>query len=451
MKYSIGIIIVLFLSKLSQGQNVNPADLHMDSLSHDTLTIETAIATALQNNYDIQIARNDSIIAAINYSYRNAAFLPTVNAGTTLLTNASSQNATFQSGDVSKSIHTNNTNANLSGTWVLFNGFRMFVNRSRMKELLDLGSLTAKNQVINTIADVITTYYDIVRQEQQLRNVREQMQLSLDQLKLAQYKFDIGTGIKPDVLQAQIDYNQFRASEINQIAVIEQRKQALDILMNVSQSINYEVTDAIPINMDLTLGDLLNDLIQQSPTLQIGRKNIDVAQTEVKLAKTGYFPTISLTGAYNFSRTNNSVVLNPNSPLANTNHGFNYGLTASIPIFNQFSVKQQVKLAEANVDFQKLIYDKQRLTITDSVINAYRSYDAQKKIVALGDSSIAWARENLNIARERYRVGITNFIELRTAEQNLEQTQTTQITARYSLKLAETQLLRLRGELLRRQ
>lgn len=440
MKEGLIVLIILFFAGNTQAQ--------------DTLTIEQAVATALQNNYDIQIARNDSIIAAVNYSYRNAAFLPTLNANGTLLTNNNTLSQTYETaGTKTRSgIRSGNTNAGVSANWLVFNGFRMFINRSRLGQLLELGSLTAKNQVVNTIADVIRSYYNIVRQEQQLRNIEEQLTVLADQLKLAQYRFELGAGIKPDVLQAQIDFNQQKAAQINQQTVILQAKQTLALLMNVSQNANFEVTDSIPVQTDLTLSDLLNGLEQASPALQVARQNIAVAKTDVKLARSNLFPSLSIVTAYNFARTSNNAVINPNfQPLSNINRGFNYGLTASVPIFNQFSVRQQIKVARVNVDYQQLLYDRQKLVVNDSLLNTYRNYQAQQQIVAMGDSSIAWARENLNIARERYRLGVTNFIELRQAEQNLEQTQTTLITARYNLKLAETELLRLKGDLLRKQ
>src|SRR5438067_1504363 len=108
------------------------------TFAQDTITIEQAIATALQNNYDIRLARNDSIIAAVNFSYRNVAFLPTLNANGTLLFNNNSQSQTY-SGNVVKSrtgILSNNANAGLSTTWVLFNGFKMFIYRTRLGQLL---------------------------------------------------------------------------------------------------------------------------------------------------------------------------------------------------------------------------------------------------------------------------------------------------------------------------
>src|SRR5579875_2466909 len=86
---------------------------HITLFAQDTLTIEQALATALQNSYDIRIARNDSVVAALNYSYRNAAFLPQVNASGTMLLNNNAQSQTFEGGTVKtrSGIRTGNTNA----------------------------------------------------------------------------------------------------------------------------------------------------------------------------------------------------------------------------------------------------------------------------------------------------------------------------------------------------
>src|SRR4051794_37220164 len=86
MKWSIGLIVLLGFTSNTNAQ--------------DTLTIEQAIATALQNNYDIQLAQNDSLIAAINYSYRNAAFLPQVNANAAIVANNNSQKQTYSDNTV---------------------------------------------------------------------------------------------------------------------------------------------------------------------------------------------------------------------------------------------------------------------------------------------------------------------------------------------------------------
>ena len=62
------------------------------------LTLEEAIATALQNNYDIQLSKNDSMVAALDYSYRNAAFLPTLNGLASTTWNDNNQRQTLADG-----------------------------------------------------------------------------------------------------------------------------------------------------------------------------------------------------------------------------------------------------------------------------------------------------------------------------------------------------------------
>lgn len=418
-------------------------------VAQDSLTVEQAVAYALRNNYDILLSREDSAIAAINYEYRNAAFLPRLNATGTYLINNNNQKQTLADGSEKErtGIRSNNFNAAINLNWTVFDGFRMFLLRDQLDLAVQQGNLVVKTAVINTVANVITTYYDIVRQQQQLRNVEEQMQLSADRLRLAQYRFDIGVGIKPDVLQAQIDFNNAKASQFNQQALIDQRRQTLNQLMNAAVSATYKVSDTIPVKTDLVLANILSNLT--TPELQLSRVNIEAARLDVQLAKSARYPTVSLNSAYNFNRTSNNQVINQFSPLFNLNRGFNYGITATIPIFNNFSVRQQIRQAELAVRYQELRYESQSAVLNTNLLNAFRSYESQRQVVETLDSNVTVARENLFIERERYRLGRTTFIELRQAEENISTTITNLINARYNLKVAETELLRLRGELVR--
>lgn len=419
--------------------------------AQDSLTIEQAIAYTLQNSYDILLARNDSLVAAINYDLRNAAFFPTVNSTGNLLYNNNAQRQTLADGSERNRTGIKSTNlANaVSVNLTLFDGFRMFIQRSGLDVALRQGSLTIKNAVTNTVATVINTYYDIVRQKQQLRNVEEQILLAADRLRLAQYRFDIGVGIKPDVLQARIDLNNNKAAQVTQQVLIAQRKQTLNQLMNFAPAADYKVSDTIPVQTNLVLGSLLNDVVNTSPQLLSARANIDAAALQVRLAKADRFPVLSALGAYNFSRTSNSAVVNPFSPLFNLNRGFNYGFSVSIPILNNFGVRRQIRQAQLAVSFTEQQYQNQELLVNTGLQTSFLSYEGQKQAVTILDSNIVLARENLFIEKERYRLGRTTFIELRQAEENVSTTITNLINARYNLKLAETELLRLRGDLVR--
>ncbi|RYZ50962.1 MAG: hypothetical protein EOO14_18610 [Chitinophagaceae bacterium] len=219
--------------------------------------------------------------------------------------------------------------------------------------------------------------------------------------------------------------------------------------MNIGRDAGYKVSDTIPVETEIVLGTLLNNLSLSSPDLQLARTNIRAAELEVALAKSSRYPTVQIVSAYNFNRTSNNQVINPFSPLFNLNKGFNYGITATIPILNNFTVRQQIRQAQLAVNFQELQYRNQEAILNTNILNAYRDYDAQKQVVQTLDTSVVLARENLFIERERYRLGRTTYIELRQAEENVSTILTNLINARYNLKLAETELLRLRGELVR--
>ena len=197
------------------------------SYAQRILTVEEAVANALQKNYDIILSRNDSTIAAIDYSYKNAVFLPQLNATAGTLWNNNSQKQTLADGTKrdKSGLKSNNITSQIALNWTLFDGLKMFVLRDKAEQLLEFGELEIKNQVVNTVATVINNYYNIVRQKQQLRSIEEQMSIDSERVRLAQYRLDVGVGIKPDLLQSKIDLNAQKAAQLQQQALIEQLKE----------------------------------------------------------------------------------------------------------------------------------------------------------------------------------------------------------------------------------
>lgn len=423
-----------------------------DVHAQELLTPEEAIATALQNNYEIRLSRNDSIISAIDYSYANAAFYPRLNANGGLIFNNNNQKQKLADGSDRKAngVKSTNVNAQIALNWVLFDGLKMFATRDKLKEYLLLGDLIIKKQIIDIVADVLKTYYNIVRQKQQLKAVEEQMQLNRDRLKLAEIKLEVGLGIKPDVLQAKLDLNAQISTQLKQQTLITQLKGDLNRLMAVDKGINYEVLDSIHIDTTLTLVDIKTNIAEISPGLLLTRKNIDIANITLRERRAERLPAVSFNSAYNFSKTNNNTVINPFSPLYNLNKGFNYGLTANIPIFNNYISRRNIKLAQADIDYRRLTLENQTSLLVTNVENTFRTYELQKKQLALEDSNIVLAKENVFIAYERYKQGVTTFLELREAQKSLEDAYNRLIAARYDTKVAETELLRLRGDLVRK-
>ena len=420
------------------------------------LSLQDAISIALENNYDIRLAESDSALLALDYSYRNAVYLPRLNANLGTTWNNNNQQQEFSDGtDRKGDVVTHNINASVTLNWTLFDGLRMFALRDKAEQFAKLGQLEVKNQVVNTIAEIINTYYIIVRQKQQLIAIDEQMSINQTRVDLSKRRLDIGLGTKQEYLQSQIDLNEQKSAKLHQETYIRELKVRLNQRMNPvaegqqDMTTDYEVTDSIPINFQLTLEEIQENFEQNSPLLQINRKNIDIAGISIKEIKAERYPVVQFNSAYNYSLTNNDVALNPFLPLSNQNRGFNYGFSAAIPILNYRNTDRLVKQAELNYGYQQLYYASEVSRLNLNVINAYDTYVLQKNALALEEENILLAKENVNITLETYRLGTSTFIQLREAEQSLEDAYDRLIAARYNAKVAETELLRLKGELVK--
>ena len=415
------------------------------------LAVEEAIANALANNYDIQLRKNDSTVFAIDNSYARAAFLPRLNATTGVLFNNNNQKQRLADGTVKQQsgIRSDNITSSIALNWTVFDGFKMFATRDRLAELVKLGELNIKNQVVNTIADVITNYYNIVRQKQQLKAIEEQMGLNEERLKQADKKLSVGLGAKPDVLSAKTDLNAQKAALLQQQTLIGQLKEQLNLLMASPYNTDYEVADSIPINNDLAVTDVLNAAETNNPALLAAKQNITIANLALAERKAERFPVVTLNSAYNFGQTDNRTVLNTFTPLYNRNIGFNYGISATIPIFNAFNTRRQMQQAKLTIDNYKLQYDQLKATNQILISNAFKTYELQKKTLALEEENILLAKENVFIAMERFRLGISTTVELRETQKTLADSYDRLIAARYNTKVAETELLRLKGDLVK--
>ena len=331
----------------------------------------------------------------------------------------------------------------------MFDGLKMFATRDKLEEFVKLGELGIKQQIVNTIASVITNYYAIVRQKQQLKAINDQIQLSAERVKLAQYKLDIGVGAKPDVLQSKVDLNAQKAAYLSQETIMSQLREQLNQLINIEPESKYLVSDTILINMNVSLGDIQESLENNNPDLLMAQKNIDIARLVLKERKADRFPTVSLNSGYTFNRTNNKATVNPFQPLFSRNFGRNLGFTIAVPILNNFTTKRLIKQSALDIQYQQLFFENQKSILNLNVINAYKDYELQKRALALEEENIVLAKENVAIVFEVYKLNSTTLIQLKEAQKSLEDAQTRLINTRYNTKLAETELLRLKGEIIK--
>ena len=174
-----------------------------------SLTLEDAVKTAIENNFNIRIAQNNAVIQGVNNTRGNAGMLPDValNFGQTFNINNTKQelaNGEIRQGNGAQS---RNLNANVQANWTVFDGMRMFVTKDRLEQIENFGKINLQLQIENTISDVMSTYYAIEHQMRRIETIHQAIGISRDRLALAKLKKEAGTGSGIPVLQAEVDIN----------------------------------------------------------------------------------------------------------------------------------------------------------------------------------------------------------------------------------------------------
>lgn len=421
------------------------------TFGQEEVSLEQVISLALEKGYDVRLSRNLSESAETNKNYAWGAFVPQINAVGSTLRNSNEQELRFQetSRNNSGKAESKNVSASVQLQWLLFDGTRMFATRERINAIAEQGELVVKGQMVNTIATIITSYYNIVRQKQQLKATQEQMSVSEERVKLAERKLQVGTGIKPELLQARVDFNAQRTLVLAQESMITQLKEQLNALVGLQLPTVYDVADTIIIDLDLKPEQLSQNVENTNFDLRARREEMRISNLSLRERRAEYLPFLTFNAAYNYSKTDNIRLINPFSSLYSQQNGYNYGFTLSVPILTNFNTRRLNQLAKIDVTRQTLLYDQLKTNIDVSLKNVYVAYDNAKKILIIEEETIGLAKENVFIALEGFKRGVTTYIELRTAQQSLADAYNRLILARYNAKSAETELLRLSGGLLK--
>lgn len=425
--------------------------LHITVKGQQMITLQEAIAAGLNKNYDILLAGNDSAAAAADQHYIYGAFLPNINvaAGTLWSTSAQKQKYDTRDDVEGSGIKTDNINAAINLNWTLFDGLKMFATKQKVEQLYDLGRINLKNQVVNTTAEIINNYYLIVRQKQLLKAIEEQMSINEERVKLADRKLSVGLGTKPELLQAKVDLNAQKAAHLEQQTTMIQMKEQLNQLTGMQLPAVYEVADSIPLDTDINISDIQSTVETSNPTILQALKNADIARLSLKETKASRWPVVSFVSAYSFTRNENQNNISPFAPTFSRNKGYNLGFTASIPILNNLSVNRNIRQAKLDVEYQDIAVSKQKSLVNIWIKVAYNSYQYQLTALQLEEENIALAKENVMIALERFRQGVSTYLELREAQKSLQDAYDRLIAARYNTKVSETELLRLKGDIVR--
>ncbi|WP_291404411.1 TolC family protein [Daejeonella sp.] len=413
--------------------------------AQEKLSLEQAVQIALENNFDIKLTKNNVEQAKNNFNRANAGMLPVVTGNFSTNNTVSNTKQTLSSGVTQERNGARNSNLVYGPVinWQVFDGFQMFARYDRLKELELLGEANLKLTIQNTLADVINNYYDLVSQQQQIKALNEALTISQLRLKNSNNRFKIGKAAKLEVLAASVDLNTDTTNLLRQLDLYRSTKIKLNELLAREIKADFVVSDSIIIGNNLLFADLQSSASQLNPNLQTALINRRIAEINLKQVKANRYPVINLNSGYNFNQSTSELGFARTS----TGRGLNYGLTASVNIFNGYLQKRNEKNASLEIENSRIQYDKVNQNIVSQLTSLYQTYQTNLELVRLEQENLAVAKQNMDITLEKFKIGSVAPLEFREAQRNYINANARFTNSQFEAKLAEIALLQLSGKL----
>ena len=408
------------------------------------LTLQAAIDSALKQNLDLAIARTDIEAAAILNHISVAGGIPTVSGTLNSQEQVTAVNQKLNSGqEINRSsAASNTTQIGVTASMLVFNGWRVVATKKRLEELQKLTEAQLAVQIQNVIAQVMVSYYDVVRQGDYLSTLNYSLQLAQDRLRIFQVRKDVGLANNADIFQAQIDANAILQNIAAQQLVLSQAKVDLMSLMD-SKDTSFIISDTIIVDPSLKFDSILA-YIQNHPEVQAAAQQVKVNEQLVKEIAAQRYPAVRVNAGYNFNRNQNAAGLT----LLNQSYGPFLGLNVQVPIFNGGATKRQKRAAEYDVTAAALQKENVLLSLNNSALRSYQAYVNTLQQLQKERENYELSKKLVDLTIQRFNLNVATIIEVREAQRSFEETGFRLVNLSYAAKAAEIELRRLSNQLL---
>ena len=418
----------------------------LPSYAQDSLLlVQDAVKFAIKNNFGIIISKNEIEIGSINNNWANAGAVPVISATANKAVGVNNLQQKLSNGTVTEKngSSTQNFNAGIAVNWRVFDGFKMFATKEKLEELERNGEYAFRKTLNETVYNVVISYYNIVTLKEQLKATQEQIALYDDRFFLARRRFEIGTGAKYEVLEAQVDLNEQRSNLLSLQNSIAIAKSSLNNLIGKKPDTSYSVIDTIIVQPLPLYEDAQNKIASQNPDILLASSNLAILIQTRKEINADRLPVISLNGFYNFVRNRNGAGFT----LLNQTYGPSGSIGISVPLFNGGLVKKQVQITDIQIKNQNISISQTKNDLETTLNNSYINYSNALKAIDLEKNNLILATENIMIARERYRMLNITSVELRQIQISYNAVKNRLYNALYQAKVAEAGIALLMGDI----
>lgn len=405
------------------------------------LTLTDAIQVALKNSLDIQLAKNTLEISSINNHIGIAGGLPTVTATANDNEQIISINQKFS--DASRNTTRNNVGSNnlslgVTGTMLLFNGYRVVTTKKRLNELVQQNEHLVNVQVQNTMAAVATRYFDIVRQQEFIKTIEQSISVFQKRLDILLARKEAGLSNNADIFQARLDLNAQIQQKQSQQLIIEQGKTDLLNLLFLNPDSTISISDTIIVEKNILLENIKSQL-KNNPQVLSAEQQITINSLIEKETSALRMPSLRANTGYNFNNTKSGAGF----ALLNQSYGPFLSINLSIPIYNGTVFKRQQQIASINSKNAALQKETLVQTLETGAVRTYQAYRNALQQLETEVENYKLSMQLLDLVLKRFELNQATIIDVRQAQQSFEAVGFRMVNLNFTAKLAEIEMKRL--------
>ena len=414
--------------------------------AQNTITLEQAIASALKNNYGIQLVQYEKQLSDLQNYAGNAGMLPTISATATYNTELTNSEQQYFSGDTRSATNAGSTllDAGVYLNYTVFNGFGMFATKDKLEEIAALGELKLRQQMEETVFNLMMSWYQLVQLDHAKNVADSTIYLSNQRYQIAKSKESVGAASGLDVLQAFVDLNADSSAFINLELKIKNLKAEINQMMGSAPGNEFTFQDNINVDPSILIGDVKVKADQNNIDILLAQKDEQIVNLQVKEFKSYLYPTLDLTGGYGYLKsTSESGFVE-----SNLSYGPSIGLTLNIPLFNGFTAARNLEGAGISQQMSQTQILQTQLWVDTYITTLYNQYTTSLYLIGIDKKNVEAARQNISIAIEKFNAGTITSVDLRAIQQTQIDAENNLLLETLNAKLAELQLKKLSGTLL---
>jgi outer membrane protein, adhesin transport system len=360
----------------------------------------------------------------------------------------STTNQHFEDGTQTSNANSYNTSASASINlgMTIFRGFQVQNTYKKLGKLNELGEMNTQMAIENLVARIVSEYNYYLQQLILYDNLWYAVSLSRERVRIDEQRYLLGSGSKLQLLQSIVYLNADSSRYARQNEVLKASQIRLHELMastDLGQNIQLKDT-LISLNKNLMFDELLSQTLRLNTGLQIASKNQEITGLDYKIIESRAYPYLTMSSGYGYSYSGygTGTVLNQNVG------GVNFGATLGVDLFDGFNRKRERTNARIEIENRNVQYKEVEQEVKADFLTIFYAYENNLRLLKLEEQNLEVARENLEIALERYKLGNLAGLELREVQKSLLDAEERLISVQYQTKLAEISLMQISGKIM---